>query len=222
MKLFKRIVFFLTTILFPFFAILSSIRLALTLLFIQLEYRLPGFPVDSYGFSTGDRLHWAQYSIDYLLGRISHAEFSAQTLADGTPLFNPREISHMLDVRNLTEPVLSIWLGICIFFALVFIISYSKKWLPHLHRSLKSGGRLTIAIILFILLAVWMNFDLLFTKFHQIFFEGDTWLFYLSDNLIRLFPMRFWRDLFIFIGGLSILFSLIPDLLLRKKGTHRK
>ena len=217
MKLFKRIVLFLTAILFPFFAILSSIRLALTPLFIQLEYRLPGFPVDTYGFSTGDRLQWAQYSIDYLLGRISHAEFSTQTLPDGTLLFNPREISHMLDVRNLTAPVLSIWLGICIFFALVLIISLHKKWMPDLLHSLRAGGRLTITFILLILFAVWMNFDLLFTKFHQIFFEGDSWLFYLSDNLIRLFPMRFWRDLFIFIGGMTILFSLIPDLLIHEK-----
>ncbi len=33
-----------------------------------------------------------------------------------------------------------------------------------------------------------------FTLFHQVFFEGDSWLFLYSDTLIRLFPIRFWQD----------------------------
>jgi hypothetical protein len=31
----------------------------------------------------------------------------------------------------------------------------------------------------------------------------------MSDNLIRLFPIRFWRDIFIFIGGLCILMAAL-------------
>lgn len=217
MKILKRMFSFLSMILFPILAVLSAIRIALTPLFINLEYHLPGFPVDSYGFSTANRLKWAQYSIDYLLGKITHQDFSAQLLPDGTPLFNPREIVHMLDVRNLTKPVLSIWMGLCLFFLIMFVIFLIWKELPDFFKSLKSGGRLTILLIITILLGVWLNFDLLFTKFHQIFFEGDSWLFYLSDNLIRLFPMRFWRDLFIFIGAFAVVISLLPNLIYLKR-----
>lgn len=220
MKALKKILACLSVILFPPFAILSSIRLALTPLFINLEYRLPGFPVDTYGFSTVDRLYWAQYSIDYLLGRISHSDFSTQVLPDGTPLFNSREISHMLDVRNLTSPVLLIWSALCLFFIVFFLASYMKKWLPDFLRSLRTGGLITILLIIFILLFVGLNFDLLFTHFHQIFFEGDSWLFYVTDNLIRLFPMRFWRDLFIFVGSVAIIISLLPIFFLRRKADH--
>lgn len=217
MKIIKSFLSFLCAILFPFFTVLSSIRIALTPLFINLEYNMPGFPADTYGFSTADRLHWAQYSIDYLLGKIAHTDFSAQLLPDGTPLFNPRELVHMLDVRNLTGPVLSIWMGLLIFFFVMFIIFALWKEIPEFVKSLKTGGRLTILLIITILLGVWLNFDLLFTKFHQIFFEGDSWLFYLSDNLIRLFPMRFWRDLFIFIGAWAVIISLLPDLFFRQR-----
>lgn len=217
MKLLKKILLSLSAILFPVFAILSSIRLVLTPLFINFEYRLPGFPIDSYGFSTADRLYWGQYSIDYLLGKISHNKFSTQLLPDNTPLFNTREISHMLDVRNLTMPVLSIWTGVCLFFLFVLSLSYLQKWLPDFLKSLKKGGVTTILLIGLVLFSVWLNFDQLFTRFHQIFFKGDSWLFYLSDNLIRLFPIRFWRDLFIFIGAAAIIFSLLPIIIFRVK-----
>jgi integral membrane protein (TIGR01906 family) len=62
------------------------------------------------------------------------------------------------------------------------------------------------------LTAVLVDFDGLFTAFHHLFFEGDTWLFYYSDSLIRLFPMRFWRDAFILTGGITILLALISAL----------
>ena len=218
MKLLKKILSGLTIILFPLFSILTSIRLALTPLFINLEYHLPNFPVDTYGFTTADRLKWGQYSISYLLGKISQAEFSTQTLPNGTPLFNSREISHMLDVRNLTAPVLSIWISVCLFFLFALLLSYISKETPAFLRTLKSGGILTILLIFTVLMGVWLNFNLLFTKFHQLFFTGDTWLFYLSDNLIRLFPTKFWSDLFIFIGSCAIIISLIPILIsIRKK-----
>jgi integral membrane protein (TIGR01906 family) len=54
-----------------------------------------------------------------------------------------------------------------------------------------------------------INFDSLFTEFHRIFFEGDTWLFQTSDTLIRLFPLPLWQDAFIFIGVFSSIMALV-------------
>jgi uncharacterized membrane protein len=56
-----------------------------------------------------------------------------------------------------------------------------------------------------------------FTFFHTLFFEGDSWLFYYSDSLIRLFPIRFWQDAFLWAaalalgGGLGLAFGLKPN-----------
>jgi integral membrane protein (TIGR01906 family) len=53
-----------------------------------------------------------------------------------------------------------------------------------------------------------------FTLFHQVFFTGDSWLFYYSDTLIRLFPIRFWQDAFLWAailalgGGAGLAFGL--------------
>jgi integral membrane protein (TIGR01906 family) len=60
------------------------------------------------------------------------------------------------------------------------------------------------AIILFVLI----SFGILFVAFHNVFFQPGTWTFNFSDTLIRLFPQRFWRDLFLIVGGLTLVGGL--------------
>ena len=76
-------------------------------------------------------------------------------------------------------------------------------------RSLALGGKLAIGLIVLILVGVVVGFRALFTGFHLIFFEGDTWIFLFSDTLIRLFPMRFWQDSFIYVGLLTLVGAFI-------------
>jgi len=81
----------------------------------------------------------------------------------------------------------------------------------HLHwvwAAASKGGWLTLGLIGAILAAVVISFDALFTAFHKVFFVGDTWLFYFSDTLIRLFPMRLWQDAFIFMGIITVAVAL--------------
>jgi len=209
MKSIIRILFSALILLIPLIIIGSAIRIALTPLFISMEYRLPGFPPDEYGFSTEDRLTWANYSIDYLLGRVSHDELASTSLPDGSPLFNQRELTHMLDVRVLTQQVLNIW-RVLLLVLVAFLFSGVMINLKHeILISLKRGALLTILLILSVLIYLAINFNQLFTQFHQLFFEGDSWLFLMSDHLIRLFPLRFWRDIFIFIGSLSAAICLL-------------
>lgn len=200
MKTVKPIFFFVLVITIPILLVTSSIRLALSPVYINFEYHIPGFPDDPYGFSTDERLFWAHYSIDYLMGEISHEEFTRQTLPDGSPLFNERELVHMLDVRNLTEIVLLIWRLAVVFslflLALAIRFNHFTEWL----RAVRKGSFFTILLVAAILLYVALDFNQMFTQFHMLFFEGDSWLFHPSDHLIRLFPLRFWQDLIIFIG----------------------
>jgi integral membrane protein (TIGR01906 family) len=204
-----KLLLYIIVIIIPLVIVLTAIRVALTPLFISVEYRLPGFPPDEFGFTIEDRLIWSDYSIDYLLGRMSHQDLTATQLSDGTPLFNQRELAHMLDVRILTYQVLLIWRVLLLLLLTLTIVAIRSNMTRALVDSVKRGALLTILIIFAVLLYLAINFNQLFTQFHQLFFEGGTWLFYLSDNLIRLFPLRFWRDIFLFIGGLSTLISFL-------------
>lgn len=209
MKKSYRIVFMLLSILTPLLLVTSGMRIALSPIFVNIEYNLSNFPPDTYGFTTEERLVWANYSIQYMLGKSSEEEFSALQFPDGAPLFNEREISHMLDVRDLTVVMLATWRILIVFFTIILFLGWKNNLLRPLLRALENGAKITLAIIIGILIYVFVNFNQLFTLFHQIFFEGDSWLFYLSDTLIRLFPIKFWQDLFIYIGSFSILTSSI-------------
>ena len=200
----------------PALLVTTAICVTLTPIYVSVEYRLPGFPADEYGFTTADRLAWSRYSINYLLGRVSYEELVNQRLLDGKPLYNERELNHMFDVRNLTAITLKVWLVLLAFFILVTFLCWKTKEMDAWFTAIRRGGNLTIAFIFSILFYLALNFNQLFTQFHQLFFEGDSWLFLMSDNLIRLFPIRFWRDIFIFIGGLSILTGVLFVIISKK------
>jgi integral membrane protein (TIGR01906 family) len=125
-------------------------------------------------------------------------------LPDGSPLYNERELSHMLDVKILVQQVFVAWIALLSVYAGVFLWAWRGKWLARLWGALAVGGRWTITLILCILALVAVSFNWLFTMFHRLFFTGDTWLFLYSDSLIRLFPIPFWRDAFILMGVFTI------------------
>ena len=216
--------FFLPSILLvpliPLFILMISIRILLTPAFVQFEYNQPGFPVDKYGFNTADRLHWANSSIDYLLNNSDISFLGYQKLADGKPLFNDRELQHMLDVKNLVQWMLRTWYFLIIFLLAllgIFILTH-RIW--NFIRILEWGGWLTCGIVIAIVIYLFLNFDQLFTNFHRIFFSGDTWIFLYSDSLIRLFPIQFWQDAFLLVGIITfvigILFIFISKIINKK------
>ena len=218
MKNLQRMALILIIILIPTILVLTMIRICLTPIFLDAEYRMPGFPPDNYGFTFEDRLHWAKISSAYLLDKSNSSELESQYLPNGQSLYNAREIKHMHDVKQLTQKALMLWyagLGILVSF---WIIARSGKWHKDYWLAVQHGAKLTILLIFAIILGVLLNFDEIFTAFHRIFFKGDTWLFYLSDTLIRLFPLRFWQDIFLFIGGMSLLSALLI-LIINKRQT---
>ena len=216
MKKYQKLIIVLIILFTPLMIVTSSIRVALTPLFVNIEYNLPNFPEDEYGFSMEERLDWAKYAIKYVSGRISDQEFAEQTFPDGSPLFNEREIKHMIDVRNLTVINIMFWRIFTLITVLLVLFAWKEvEWRAPILTGASRGAYLTLSLIAAVLVFLAVNFNQLFTGFHLIFFEGDSWLFYLSDTLIRLFPLKFWRDLFIFIGGFSVLFSGILILVSR-------
>jgi integral membrane protein (TIGR01906 family) len=195
----------LITLILPFILVMSAARLLFGPLYLNYEYNKPAFPSDSYGFTKEDRLYWGEISIDYLFGQ---AELEGQTLPDGSPLYNERELSHMVDVQVLVQQALLLWYGLLVLLAGLAIWAWRGNWSKTFWNGISRGGWLTAGLLLTILVLVATSFDALFTQFHHLFFTGDTWLFQYSDTLIRLFPMKFWQDAFALMGGITLLAAL--------------
>jgi integral membrane protein (TIGR01906 family) len=201
---FTRIGLILISFGVPFLLVMTSIRLLITPLYPQIEYRMPYFPVDLYGFSFEDRLKWSRPSIEYLVNNADLSYLADLRLPDGSSLYNERELSHMLDVKVLVQRMIVVWIGLVVVYAGLSLWAWRGKWMSQLWGALAAGGRWTITLILCLLALVAVSFNWLFTMFHRLFFSGDTWIFLYSDSLIRLFPIPFWRDAFIFVGAFTI------------------
>jgi integral membrane protein (TIGR01906 family) len=200
----------LVTIAIPFFLLMTSIRILLIpYMYLDYEYHTPGFPPDTYGFTLQDRLQWSKISMDYLLNDQDISWLANQKLSDGSPLYTDRELSHMLDVKILIQAMFVAWWILLAALILIGVITWRWKDLKDYLKALSNGGWLTIGLMVVILILVVISFSSLFTDFHRIFFSGDTWLFLFSDTLIRLFPMQFWQDAFIWMGVFTIVFAFL-------------
>jgi len=218
-----RFWYILAVLIMPVALALTGVRLVLNPWFVEFEYRTPNFPEDPYGFSMQERLQYAHIALDYLLNDAG-IEFlgdlrfpagqqvpseSCQFVEDCTRMYNDRELRHMYDVKNAVLGVRWVWVIAWAALLVVNLVAYRAGWEPDFRRALGQGAQLTLILIGVILVFVFFLFDWFFVFFHQIFFEGTTWLFYRSDTLIRLFPERFWSDTFIMVGSLTALLALL-------------
>ncbi len=201
----------LIAILVPIVLIGIGLRILLMPIFLKIEYNMPYFPADEYGFTKADRLKWAPYALDYLVNSADISYLGDLKFDDGTPLYNERELSHMDDVKRVTQGALRVWYISLVLLALFGVWAWFGDWWQAYRLGLMRGGWLmvglavTVGLIVVAGIAINPNvFWDFFAGFHSLFFEGDSWLFLYSDTLIRLFPIRFWQDAFLFAAVIAL------------------
>ena len=201
----------LVAILVPLALIGLGVRALLTPFFLQVEYNMPYFPADTYGFTKADRLKWAPYALEYLVNDADISQLGDLKFEDGTPLYGERELSHMEDVKGVTKGVLNAWYVSLVSLAALGVWAWFGKWEQTYRQGLMRGGwlmvGLAVAIGVIVLVGIVINPNIFwnfFAWFHSLFFEGDSWLFLYSDTLIRLFPLRFWMDAFLIAAVIAL------------------
>ncbi len=212
----SRLLSALIVLALPVVLVLLNVRLLMNDWFIRLEYARPDFPPDLYGMSSEERLRLALTGLRSVTQPPGASILREVRFADGRPAFNEREIRHMQDVYVLQGAAFRAGLIL----ALALLGAWACLWFSPATRllawqSLGWGGLLTLGLILAILLSFLLRFDVAFTGFHRIFFEGETWIFPPTDTLIRLYPEKFWFDAAMWIGGLTLLEAVAVILLAR-------
>jgi integral membrane protein (TIGR01906 family) len=198
----------------PVFLVLTSARLLVSDWYPHYEYSKAGFPPDPYGFTQQQRLQQLTQVYHYLNSPQPVAQ-AIPMLKDmrmpygNGPLFNPDEISHMVDVKRVMD---STWraqvasaavLIVGLLFLLLRPATRVIAW-----NALFGGGLLTAGLLLALGLFVVFGFDTFFTQFHEVFFPQGNWTFDYSDSLIRLLPERFFFDAFT-LGAVATLVSAV-------------
>lgn len=209
-RLWRSLVVAVIIVLVPVLLVLGSIRLLLTETYLNLEYNKPDFPTDTYGFTLQDRLYFAPYAVQYLLNGAEVSYIGDLKFSDGSPLYNDRELEHMVDVKKVIQGAMWALLGAALVFTLLSVWLFRSPEGRLVWRNGLIGGATTLLIafvgLIIYLLLDWDNF---FDSFHNLFFAQGTWTFSYSDTLIRLFPIRFWQDAAITVGLVSAISAIL-------------
>ncbi len=206
--LLPRVLQVLLAVIFPFVVLAASVRAVTSSVFLWLEYHRPGFPDDSYGFSTEDRMTYGSYTVDYILNFAPPRYLGDLVGPEGRPLFLESEVGHMHDVKMvlatgfLTALVLLVVAVIC-------CIYLALRYSGGVRRGLFAGAVSTLVLMVALTVVAVLGWERFFTLVHQVFFSEGTWTFRLDDTLIRLFPSQFWLDAGIVIAALVLLVSLV-------------
>lgn len=194
----------LITLLLPYVLVISSLYIFMTPQFIQWQYAQPDFPPADL-FTPAQREYNAIETVLYTRGERTEAQLRA------LGVYNEREIKHLVDVYKVSSPLLFLNPIFIFMIALAFILLWRKKETrTRAGKGLFYGGILTFVLVTLVGLFAVFAFDRFFVAFHRVFFEGDTWLFNLSDSLIQFYPVLFWMKavygiaLFILFGALLV------------------
>ena len=152
-----------------------------------------------------DAMYVTREMMAYLKG--DRERLSVVTTVEGTEqdFFNEQDRLHMGDVQGLFLGGLALRRGAfaVLAAALVFLAAACRKemWRT-LARSFQAVLGILAALILFLGIAMARNFNAVFTKFHEIFFDNDLWIFDpAEDYMIRMLPEGLFFDMVIRIGG---------------------
>ena len=155
-----------------------------------------------------DAMYVTREMMAYLKG--DRERLSVVTTVEGTEqdFFNEQDRLHMDDVQGLFLGGLALRRGAfaVLAAALVFLAAACRKemWRT-LARSFQAVLGILAALILFLGIAMARNFNAVFTKFHEIFFDNDLWIFDpAEDYMIRMLPEGLFFDLVIRIGGIFL------------------
>jgi integral membrane protein (TIGR01906 family) len=194
----------------PTFLLLTNVRLVMSEAYVRWEYSKPGFPPADL-LSAEVRYTAAVTTMDYVRG--AKPLQAIIDLSDGSrKLYNEREIRHLIDARNVATGALVFNVLSLVVITIGGLYLSRREGRRGLLGALRAGSVFTMVLLLGLAAIALINFNWFFTKFHQVFFEGNTWLFLPTDTLIQLYPLPFWFDAAMLLSALTIAEALIIGL----------
>lgn len=187
----RRLLHTLLVLAVPLALVALTVRVVATGALMRLEYAAADIAPPP-GMSEAERDEAADLTRLYVVGLLprTHVE---ELLRAGEPLYTPDEIAHLDDVRAVFRGLWGVGLA-----AWLFLLAFSR--VPALRRAVDGaravtrGASLTIAAVAVLGAGILLAFDVVFERFHDLFFPPGTWTFPAESGLISLFPERFWRD----------------------------
>jgi integral membrane protein (TIGR01906 family) len=218
---FSMVLIMVFTILFSVFTVVNTNS------FYSQQYRAIGAD-ETTGVSLENLDEITTMLLDYLNDRRDNLDMQVEKWGVMKQVFDERETSHMVDVKNLYAFFAKVMYATFIVAAVIMVYLFRKDGKAQFFANAVKGYKsaLIIAVILCVIFATafTVGFNTFWTLFHQVMFTNDLWL--LDPNvsvLINMVPLQFFFDLvtkivvlFIaFLAGCSTLFLCIVKKVVR-------
>lgn len=178
---------------------------------------------ETIGVSETDLTYSTVALLDYL--RDVRDDLDVPVTIDGTeqPMFNEREINHMVDVKVLYQDAMLVkWVSLTVFVVglCAIFLTKPKQTADLFHKG--ASIALAVSFIVMIGLAIFalIDFTAFWTQFHLIFFNNDLWILNpKTDNLILMVPELFFNRLVtrILISFGIFMLALIASIFIHKR-----
>jgi integral membrane protein (TIGR01906 family) len=181
-------------LLLPLLIIGTSLRGLVT----DRDLMLRGFRENGVATTTGlddpQLQRIADAFVAYFQGPPGQIQMQVTAFGQSRPLFNDKEITHMEDVQRLIQFFLQMQIiaAAVVVLRLGVAVVFDRASAP-VGRELLWSAALMVALVVLVGVLSLMDFEALWTRFHQIAFRNDLWQLDPSkDYLIMLFPEPFW------------------------------
>ncbi len=199
--------------------ILVSISLSLLILFGSFYYVMDWKSFYTYeieknniteavGIPEEELLPLYMVLTDYMLGRVESIQMQATVDGLVMPMYNQREIDHMVDVKHLMTLLRNL---VTFLFAIIALGVFMLARKSERFKGIFIGQFITtIGVFLGFIAMAMTDFNKYFFKFHELFFTNDLWLLNPeTDRMIMLLPEMFFRDIVIVIVLAYALMSIL-------------
>lgn len=151
------------------------------------------------GISEDDLHRSTVLLLDYIRGNADSLDILVTIDGQQVPMFNQREIDHMVDVQVLMKGVLllrNILAAFTVMLLVTVLVNGDVKDLVMMRQSLVTSLSILGLVFGFIGIYAFLDFDAFWIQFHEILFTNDLWLLDPSvDRLIMMVPQEFFSGL---------------------------
>lgn len=170
------------------------------------------------GLSYQDLMLATQQLLDYMLDRSDTIQVMVNVNNVMVPMFNQREIDHMIDVLHLVR-IMRIFMAST--FVLTLITWWSLRHTRNISNIILSSYNTALAFMVGFIGAIGVfaitDFESFWIMFHEVLFTNDLWLLNpQTDRMINMVPLNFFMTLVFSILVTGILLNVGYALVLRK------
>jgi integral membrane protein (TIGR01906 family) len=124
---------------------------------------------------------------------------------DGAAVLDPREQSHMRDVRSV---FLGLW-AVGLASVVILVVAAFAMDRVGLWRILRRAAIALASVVVALGVVAIVAFDALFDSFHALLFPAGSYTFDTgTERLVQLFPFTFWQETALAVGTLIVVLSL--------------